>query len=234
MSTGNIWDAFVSERDRQIMQLAGYGARMGFGERPALVIVDATYGFCGDKPEPILESIKRWPNSCGEEAWAALEQIQRLAAAFRAQGRPVIYTRGDYREDKWNMGSWLWKHARSRPEPAPPSRQDGKHHDDIVEKIAPHASDIVIGKLKPSAFFETPLRSYLTLLGVDTLVLTGGSTSGCVRATAVDGFSANYRIAVAADACFDRVQSSHAVTLMDLHAKYADVVTADEVLRHFS
>lgn len=221
--------ATLPERDRQVMALSGYGATMGLGQRPALLVVDATYGFCGDRPQPILESIKHWPNSCGEEAWQALANIELLLALFRKQQRPVFYTRGSYRQDKWDMGSWLWKHARSRPEETPPA-PSAHHHDDIVEAIAPHDSDVVIGKQKPSAFFGTPLQSYLTLKGVDSLVVVGGSTSGCVRATVVDAFSANYRVAVAADACFDRLQASHAISLLDMHAKYADVVMSNELL----
>ena len=87
----------------------------------------------------------------------------------------------------------------------------------------------MVRKQKPSAFFGTPLQSYLNLLGADSLVVTGGTTSGCVRATVVDAFSANYRVAVVAEACFDRVQSSHALSLADMHAKYADVVSASEL-----
>ncbi|OVZ63919.1 hypothetical protein CDO46_09775 [Pigmentiphaga sp. NML030171] len=224
--------SYLTPRDREIIELSGYGARMGFGACPALVIVDATYGFCGDRREPITDSVRRWPNSCGEASWDAIDRIRELLAAFRAQQRPVIYTRGAYRDDKWDMGSWLWKHARSRPQEAPVSQSD-RHHDEIVEEIAPQPSDLVIGKQKPSAFFSTPLQSYLTLLGADSLVVAGGSTSGCVRATVVDGFSANYRIAVAADACFDRLQSSHAMSLLDMHAKYADVLDTADILGHF-
>lgn len=216
-------------RDREVMAQSGYGATMELGERAALLVVDATYGFCGDRPEPVLESIKRWPNSCGEEAWLALAQIERLLNLFRERRLPVFYTRGSYRQDKWDMGSWLWKHARSRPQEAPPT-MSAHHHDDIVAAIAPRDNEIVIGKQKPSAFFGTPLQSYLTLTKTDTLVVAGGSTSGCVRATVVDGFSANYRIAVAADACFDRLQSSHAMSLLDMHAKYADVMETSELL----
>src|SRR5690606_28766020 len=109
----------------------------------------------------------RWPNSCGEESWLALAQIERLLLLFRQRQLPVFYTRGSYREDKWDMGSWLWKHKRSRPQEAP-SSFSVHHHDDIVEAIAPRENEIVIGKQKPSAFFGTPLQSYLTLTKTDT------------------------------------------------------------------
>lgn len=231
MNTSGTQHIHLSSQDQKVMELSGYGAQMGFGTRPALLVVDATYRFCGDKPEPILDSILRWPNSCGEEAWAAIAQIKRLLSTFRTQGRPIIYTKGAFREDKWDMGSWLWKHARSRPQNFPPASD--LDPDDIVAAIAPQPSDLIIGTQKPSAFFGTPLQSHLILLGVDSLVVAGGSTSGCVRATVVDGFSANYRIAVASDACFDRLQASHAMSLIDMQAKYADVMLSDAVLHHF-
>ena len=98
----------------------------------------------------------------------------------------------------------------------------------IVPDIAPLPQDIVLYKQKPSAFYATPLASYLVLLNADSIILTGVSTSGCVRATAVDAFSSNYRVAVVEEGCFDRSQASHAVNLCDMHAKYADVVKLDE------
>ena len=73
-----IWSKFLTERDKVVFAAAGYGVRAGFGKRPALLVIDVSYAFCGDKPEPILESIKRWRNSCGEEAWAGIAQIKRL------------------------------------------------------------------------------------------------------------------------------------------------------------
>ena len=96
--------------------------------------------------------------------------------------------------------------------------------------IAPQPRELVIRKHKPSAFFGTPLASFLVQLGVDSLLLAGTTTSGCVRATAVDAFSQNYRVAVVEEGCFDRGQASHALSLFDLHAKYADVVSLAETL----
>jgi maleamate amidohydrolase len=144
------------------------------------------------------------------------------------QGLPVIYTRGGFRKDGWDAGSWKWKQSRlDQNYAAPPSDLDG---DEIVPVIAPQPRDIVIGKLKPSAFHDTPLGSLLTLLGADSLIVTGGTTSGCVRATVVDAFSRNYKVAVVEEACFDRAQASHALSLCDMHAKYADVVTLSDTV----
>ena len=93
--------------------------------------------------------------------------------------------------------------------------------------------DIVIRKQKPSGFFGTNLASYLTLLGCDSVVVVGTTTSGCVRATVVDAFSLNYRVALAEEGCFDRSEASHALSLCDMHAKYADVVPTAEILSYF-
>ena len=108
-------------------------------------------------------------------------------------------------------------------------------HDDIdrneiVTMIAPGPQDILIKKQKPSGFFGTNLAPYLTLLGCDSVVVVGTTTSGCVRATVVDAFSLNYRVILAEEGCFDRSEVSHGVSLCDIHAKYADVIPTSEIL----
>ncbi len=224
-----IWDKFLTERDKQVFEAAGYGARGGFGKRPALLVVDVNYGFVGDKPEPILESIKRWMNSCGEDGWKAVAVIKKLIAAARAKGVPVIYTTGVRRDDGWDQGAWAFKNTRVAKDYMGLKPNQLKSNV-IVPEIAPGPKDIVIGKQKPSAFYGTPLQSYLTYLQCDSALVTGTTTSGCVRATAVDAFSANYHVAVIEDACADRSQVSHAINLCDLNAKYADVVGSAEVI----
>lgn len=225
-----IWDKFLTERDKRVFAASGYGTPQGFGKRPALLVVDVNYAFCGEGAEPILESIKRWRNSCGEDAWEAMPVLRRLIDASRAKGVPVIYTTGTVRADQWNRGSWAWKNKRTADDSK--ARQvTGVDGNTIVPAIAPGPRDIVITKEKPSAFFGTPLASYLTLLGCDSILLTGTTTSGCVRASVLDAFSLNYRVAVIEDGCFDRSQASHAINLCDINAKYADVVRSDEALR---
>lgn len=224
-----IWDRFLTERDKQVFAAGGFGALQGYGRRPAVVVVDVNYSFCGERPEPILESIKRWRASCGDEAWVGVEAIRRLLLAARSRGLPVIYTTGERRDDRWDVGSWAWKNPRVTEKPR--TEEGGHGGYTIVKEIAPQASDIVILKHKPSAFFGTPLHSFLVQLGADSLLLTGTTTSGCVRATAIDAFSYNYRVAVVEEGCFDRSQASHALSLCDLHAKYADVVSLEDALR---
>jgi maleamate amidohydrolase len=226
-----IWDKFLTERDKQVIAASGFGARsQGFGKRPALLIIDVNYAFVGDRPEPILESIKRWRNSCGEEGWQAIKVIQPLLAACRTKGIPVIYTTGvDRRADLWDRGAANWKNGRGGENPKAMGLTN-RNGNDIVAEIAPGPRDIIVHKPKPSGFFASPLQSYLNLLGCDSLIVTGTATSGCVRATVLDAHMNNYRVSVVEDACFDRSEASHAISLYDMGIKYADIVASGEVL----
>src|ERR687883_523832 len=228
-----IWNKFLTERDKAVFSASGYGARGGFGKRPALMIIDVNWAFCGDKPEPILESIKKWRNSCGEDAWTALPYIRSLIDKCHAKGIPVIYTTGVRRDDNWDAGSWSWKNSRSVEDTVTKTGHSNLEANEIVTPIAPAPQDIVVYKQKPSGFFGTNLASYLTLLGCDSLIVTGTTTSGCVRASVLDAFSLNYRLTLAEDGCFDRSQASHAINLCDMNAKYADVVKTAEVISFF-
>src|SRR4051812_11034913 len=98
-----IWDKFLTERDKAVFKASGFGVPQGFGKRPALLVIDVSWGFAGDKPEPILESIKRWSNSCGAESWDAIAAIKSLLRAFHAKKLPVIYTTGVNRADGWDV-----------------------------------------------------------------------------------------------------------------------------------
>ena len=227
--TERIWDKFLTERDKAVFAQAGYGARGGFGKRPAVVVVDVSWAFCGEGPEPILESIKRWRNSCGEDAWVAIESIATLIHKAREREIPVIYTTGYRRDDNWDSGSWGWKNNRNAEDRTVQSNsvRDGN---EIVTAIAPGPRDLVVYKQKPSGFFGTNLAAYLTLLGCDSIIVVGTTTSGCVRGTVIDAFSLNYRVAVAEEGCFDRSEASHAINLCDMNAKYADVIPTAEVI----
>ena len=221
-----VWDDVISEQDRLVFEAAGYGQRGGLSERPALLVVDVTYDFCGDRPEPILESIKRFRNSCGAVAWEALPRIRELLDAARGARVPIIYTHSGPRPDAVRTGGWARKNARALA-PTEVSKAIGN---DFPTQIAPQPGDIVIEKDKPSAFFGTPLLSYLIALGVDSLIVVGTTTSGCIRATVLDAFSYNLPLAVVEECTFDRGEVSHKINLFDMHAKYADVVPLAETL----
>lgn len=231
--TEPIWNKFLTERDKAVFATSGYGARAGYGKKPALIVIDVNYNFCGDRREPILDSIKRYRNSCGEDAWDALPVIGRLIDKFRKKSMPVIYSTGEGRDDGWDRGGWDWKNSRGREDVAPPmTRETNRDGNDIMDEIAPGPKDIVIRKGKPSAFYGTQLAGFINDLGADSMIVTGTTTSGCVRATVLDAFSLNLRTTIAADGCFDRSQASHAINLCDMNAKYSDVVTSDEILTH--
>jgi maleamate amidohydrolase len=217
------WDDILTERDREVYTSSGYGRRSGGGTRPALLVIDVTHNFVGDRPEPIQESIKRFPTSCGEEGWQAMERIREVLSLCRALRVPIFYTKDVENRSALTRGSWTWKFAKALDEDSS-VRQLGNQ---IPELIAPQADEIVIHKTKPSAFFGTPLASYLIALHVDTVLVTGSTTSGCVRASVIDAFSNNFRTIVIEEAVFDRGQASHKINLFDMNAKYADVISID-------
>ena len=217
-----VWDPFLTERDRQVFAGTGHGRAAGFGRRPVVMVIDVNYFFCGDVREPILESIKRWRNGCGEEGWAAADRIAELVAVAHRQGIPVIYATGtERRPDGWGRGRWGDKVSRRDPAAV----EAAAYANTILPAVAPQPRDLVIRKAKPSVFFGTLLASHLVDLAADTIIVTGGVTSGCVRATVVEGFAYNYRMGVVEECTFDRGQATHALNLFDLQQKYADVVS---------
>ena len=111
-----VWNQFLTERDKQVFGDAGYGQRAGWGERPVIVVIDVNYNFTGDKPEPILESIKTWPNSCGEEAWESMRHIKRLIEAGRATGTRcrVTQRRSVAPPDRWSGRHWPYSGSWSK------------------------------------------------------------------------------------------------------------------------
>jgi len=233
--TDRIWDSYLTERDKEVFAASGFGAMADWGQRPALLIIDVNYAFCDEDSKPILESIKKWRTSCGEDAWTAMPVLQRLIDTCRGRGIPVIYTTGTRRADNWDSGSWSWKNSRRQEEArAPILTSDGRDGNEIVDAIAPGPRDLVVRKHKPSGFAGTPLHSYLQLLGCDSVIVTGTTTSGCVRATVLDAFSLNFRVTVVEDGCFDRSQASHAINLCDMHAKYANVLPGADVIDYLN
>ncbi|MEX2542902.1 MAG: isochorismatase family protein [Trueperaceae bacterium] len=226
---GRIWDDSISERDKELFSTSGHGKRLGFGKRPIVLVIDVIYNFVGDKPEPIMESVKRWRNSCGEEGWKAVAQTRLLLSAARERRVPIFYsTSQEYRPDGFDSGRWRDKNYRRS--------EDWEEHSGIgnriVDEISPQPEDVVVLKSKPSVFFGTQFASLLVNLGADSLLVCGTSTSGCVRATVLDAFSYNYRVSVVEECTFDRAQVSHKINLFDMHQKYADVVPLEECIEY--
>ncbi len=221
-----IWDDVITERDRQVYEIIGRGTRLGFGEKPALVIIDVIYNWAGDRPEPILRSIKRFPASCGNEAWEAIKHIALLLLLAREKHIPIIYSTGNRRLAGSGTPNDPTKFLRGG------ELSETRRGDDIVDEIAPQEGDIIIYKAKPSIFFGTPLVSLLNTRHIDTLLVCGGTTSGCVRASVTDASSYNYRVSVVHEGTFDRGQTTHKINLFDMNAKYADVVSVAEVIKY--
>ena len=179
------------------------------------------YRTVGSTPQPFWQAIREFPTACGEVGWSAVAQIARLLALFRARGWPVLYPYVSPKET-FDQGRLADK--------VPAIMTIARRGYDFVAEVAPREGDILLPKKHPSAFFGTPLASYLINAQVDTLVVTGCTTSGCVRGSVVDAFAFNFRVAVAHDAVYDRGQTSHAVNLFDMSEKYADVCSTDELL----
>ncbi len=225
---GNVWDDVLPEEDRLVFERAGWGREVGFGERPALLVVDVIYNFVGDRPEPILESIERWRYSCGERGWVGVGHLARLIEAARERQVPIFYTGMDRRPDGFDQGAWNWKSHRA----GEASDIRGSLGNEIVAEVAPLEQDVVFVKDKPSAFHGTHLLDYLIYLGADTVITTGTTTSGCVRASAVDAAQYNFRSIVPEQCVWDRSTISHKVNLLDIQMKYGDVRDVDDVIAY--
>ncbi|MEU3715603.1 isochorismatase family protein [Streptomyces californicus] len=227
--SAHVWDDVLDETDRRVFEAAGWGRRAGFGKRPVVMVVDVNYNFCGDRSEPVLDSIARWRYSCGEVAWdTGIPAIRKILDSARAKRLPVVYTTNPRRADGFDLGVWTLKSHRSE------DTVDVVGHlgNEIVAEVAPVEGDILVEKRKPSAFFGTPLISHLTMLHADSVIITGTTTSGCVRASAVDAISHDLLTTIPHEAVFDRSQLAHKASLLDLHMKYADVTGTDEVVAY--
>ena len=216
------WDGIISDEEQRAYHAAGFGRPSGIGQRPALLVIDVQYRTTGTTAKPFWEAIKEFPTSCGDVAWAAVHNIQPLLAEFRARKWPVLYPHVAPKVVATDSGRLAEK--------VPAIMNIAAHGYEFVAEIAPREGDVLIPKKHPSAFFATPLVSHLIDLGVDTLVVTGCTTSGCVRGSVVDGFAYNFKCVVAEDAVYDRSRVSHAVNLFDMASKYADVAPTREVI----
>ncbi|MBH1964570.1 MAG: isochorismatase family protein [Comamonadaceae bacterium] len=227
-TTRRIWDDFLTERDQQVLKVAGYGKRGGFGKRPALFIIDVQYNFCGDTPQDILEGLKQYRTHCGKEAWDAVAHMVPLLELARDRKLPIFYTESGRRPDLIDSGVQVGKNHRGTEKTVIANT----HPTQTVEPLAPRPEDFRISKQKPSCFFGTTFMSQLNFLDVDTLILVGCTSSGCLRATAVDAYSFNFKVVIPEEAAFDRFQASHAINLFDLNCKYADVIPSAEVAQY--
>lgn len=220
-----IWDGLLTSDEQSVFNT--FTRPKSLGKRPALLVVDVNYAFVGLKPENIVDSVKDYRTSCGERGWRGVANIKILLETSRDLGVPIIYTTG---LNPTRRGAHWANRARNEDSLGLLTPDELEHQrlgNCIVDELAPLPGDTVIQKRGPSAFFGTPLVSWLNELDVDTLVVTGTTTSGCVRASVVDAAANNYYVGVVEECCFDRFDISHRVSLMDMHAKYGQVITLD-------
>jgi maleamate amidohydrolase len=202
-----------------------YRRKTFIGPAPALLAIDLYELVYRGGPQPPDKIAKAYPNACGQYAYAAIEPTKRLFAAARAAGLPIFYSTGDVRSE--SRPAFVSATKRVKPSIDPSDYA-------IRPEFMPLAGDVVITKQRASAFYGTPLAAHLTQLGIQTLIVCGESTSGCVRASAVDAYSCGYHVVLVEDCCFDRSELSHKVNLFDMHHKYADLMRLDEVIAHLA
>ncbi len=195
-------------------QKAGFGGKLAFGKRPALLIVDVCRAYV-DETSPLY---------AGLGAISALKNNIRLREQAHAVGVPVIFTAVEYHPSGKDGGLFFQK------VPALKHFVRGHEMGAFLPELTPADDDIVVTKQYPSAFFGTSLAAMLTTLGVDTVLITGYSTSGCVRASTLDALQNGFIPFVVEDACADRADGPHQSNLFDLQAKYAELVSTDEAI----
>lgn len=215
------WKDVVSQEILDIYQ--AYERETYIGQRPALLAIDLYNLVWAGGPQPVHEAVKENPSSCGIHAWNALEPLKELFDLIRSKKIPVLYTTSETRRE-------------AKPQTVHSTHRQKKKADkdayEIRVEFKPQPDDVIIYKQRASGFFGTPLIAHLTQMGIDSLIVCGESTSGCVRATVLDAYSYGFHTVMVEECCFDRSILSHKVNLFDLHHKYADVMHLDEVKRH--
>lgn len=203
----------IPQRDMEAYKKAGFGKRMGFGKKPCVIVIDMTYGFVDPK-----NSLAH-----GSMGFEAVKNLKPLLDKARECKVPIIYTTG------LNSISNSQPIGISRKVVVNPKQQENE----IVEEIKPFPEDIIVAKGKASVFFGTTILTFLTRHNVDTLIITGATTSGCVRGSVVEAASYDYYVAVPEECVADRAEVPHKVNLFDMEMKYADVVRTKEVIDYF-
>jgi nicotinamidase-related amidase len=215
------WKDVVSPEDLELYK--HYQRSLYLGQRPALLAIDLYNTVYQGGSLPVHEVAKEFPSSCGEYAWAAVEPTKQLFALARSRGFPVFYTTGETRPEARPGSVTATNRSRGNV---------GENPQQIFEAFTPRPEDVVITKQRASGFFGTPLVAHLMQARIDTVIVCGESTSGCVRATVADAYNYGFHVVVAEECVFDRNLLSHKMNLFDMHHKYADVMHIDEVAEH--
>jgi nicotinamidase-related amidase len=219
-----LWDSFLTEADRAVLARGGFGRRMGFGQRPAVVVIDAQRYMVGEDGNDA-----QWPSSCGATGRRAVGEIARVVSAAQASGTPCFFTRFELDRQGADIGVYGYKRGLLDSDHWCLAGSVGA---ELVPQLKPSGSDLVFVKKKPSGFHGTPLLGYLVARQIDTVIVVGGATSNCIRATVFDAASYNFRAIVPQEAVFDRIPISHAISLFDMDRQFADVVPVEQVLAY--
>lgn len=213
------WRDIVSEEMLAIYE--AYVRELHVGKRPALLAIDLYNCVFPPAPLPVVQALKDYPKTCGEYAWQAIEPLRELFALVRSKGIPVFHTTHANRSKSQTLRS------TNRP-----SSTNKEHDFDFYPDFVPAEGEVVFEKERASAFFGTSLVAHLVRQGIDSVIVCGESTSGCVRAAVVDGYSYGFHMVVVEEGVFDRSLLNHKVNLFDLHHKYADVMHLHELKEH--
>lgn len=203
-----------------------YQRQVHVGPAPALLAVDLYDIVYRGGARPPEEIYRDFPGTCGKYAWDAIEPTKRLFLAARDAAIPIFYSTMDVRVDSRPLD--IWAVQTSGPRTASPPDFE------IFSEFRPETGDVIIAKQRASVLYGTPLVAHLVHLGVRTLIICGESTSGCVRATAVEAQENGFHVVLVEECCYDRNIVSHKVNLFDLHHKYVDVMHVDDVVAHLT
>ena len=220
-----VWDAFLSESDRVYdAAYPTFSDKRELGRRPALVLIDLYRLAFGDHPEPLLEAVRHNRSHLGLAGWSALPHLRRLLGAARDAGILVVHVTREVEISEWR------EVGRGDRAPSAQERAEREHSYGIFDQLAPEPGEPVLRKRSASVFGSTAIASVLNQLRIDTVIVAGESTSGCVRAAVVDARDLRYPVVVPEECVFDRTEASHAINLYDMHRKYAHVVPLSETL----
>jgi len=214
------WESYLPEEDRAIYEKAGYAKKQPFSKKPALLVVDVVTSFTGTKPMKIMDAIDEFPSACGMAAWESLPKISELLDRAREAGINVTYIKGSP-VNKYFVGDTT-KGNYTREEIFK------KYDVPIHPMVRPKDNEYVCEKTRASAFFGTPLATYLHKEGIDCLLIAGCTTSGCIRSSTIDGWNCGFPGFIVEECVFDRSRHSHLTSLYELNAKYATVITLEE------
>lgn len=216
------WQTYLSEQDLAVIARGKFGRRMGFGKRPAVVVIDAQRYMVGE-----AGSDAGWPSSCGDAGRRAVDAIAAVVTAAQAAQVPCFFSRFELDREGTDMGVYRRKRDLLDSEHWCLAGTVGAQ---LVPQLQPGATDIVFVKKKPSGFHGTPLLGHLIDRQIDTVIVMGGATSNCIRATVFDAASYNLRAIVPQETVFDRIPISHAISLFDMDRQFADVLPVADVL----